>query len=52
MAKGELSFSQVRALTRVATPENEAKLLDFAVRSTAAQLERFVRGWKLRKPEG
>ena len=47
MAKGELSFSQVRALTRVATPENEAKLLDFAVRSTAAQLERFVRGWKL-----
>ena len=47
MGRGELSFAQVRALTRVATPENEAKLLDFAVGSTAAQLERFVRGWKV-----
>ncbi|MEX0893816.1 MAG: DUF222 domain-containing protein, partial [Gemmatimonadota bacterium] len=30
MAGGELSFSQVRALTRVATPENEAELLEYA----------------------
>src|ERR1700712_3439756 len=39
-----LSFSQVRALTRVATPENEASLLDVARHSTAAQLERITGG--------
>jgi len=47
MARGEMSFSKVRALTRVATPENEAKLLDVARHSTAAQLEKFVRSWLL-----
>jgi hypothetical protein len=41
--KGELSFAQVRALTRVAKPENEATLLMWAKHSTASQLERFVR---------
>jgi hypothetical protein len=41
--KGELSFAQVRALTRVASPENEATLLMWAKHSTASQLERFVR---------
>jgi hypothetical protein len=46
MSRGELSFAQVRALTRVATPENEADLLPFAVGSTAAQLERLVRGFR------
>lgn len=46
MARGELSFSQVRALTRVATPENEADLLELATGCTTAQLERIVRGWK------
>lgn len=46
MARGELSFSQVRALTRVATAENEADLLDLARGCTTAQLERVVRGWK------
>ncbi|MCC5870563.1 MAG: DUF222 domain-containing protein [Gammaproteobacteria bacterium] len=39
---GELSYSQVRALTRVAKPENEELLLHWAQRSTAAQLERLV----------
>jgi hypothetical protein len=39
---GELSYSQVRALTRVGTPENEQLLVDWAQRSTAAQLERLV----------
>ncbi|HNP58283.1 MAG TPA: DUF222 domain-containing protein [Gordonia sp. (in: high G+C Gram-positive bacteria)] len=39
---GELSFSKVRALTRVATPEREPELLNLALSSTASQLERFV----------
>ncbi|MGW8282195.1 MAG: DUF222 domain-containing protein [Gemmatimonadota bacterium] len=47
MSRGELSFSAVRALTRVATPENETDLLDLARGCTAAQLERIVRGFKL-----
>ena len=46
MARGELSFSKVRALTRAAAPENEAALLDFALAGSAANLERLVRGWK------
>ena len=46
MAKGELSFSKVRAITRVATPESESRLLEFARASSAANLERLVRGWK------
>lgn len=47
LARGELTFSKVRALTRVATADNEAHLLEFAGPATAAQLERFVRGWKM-----
>jgi len=47
MSRGELSFSAVRALTRVATPENETDLLDLARGATTAQLERMVRGFKL-----
>jgi hypothetical protein len=46
MARGELSFSQVRALTRVAEAETEADLLDLATGCTTAQLERMVRAWK------
>lgn len=46
MARGELSFSKVRALTRAATPENEEALLDFARGCTTAQTERMVRAWK------
>ena len=46
MEQGELSFAQVRALTRVATPENEGDLLELALSSTAAQLERTVRAWR------
>jgi hypothetical protein len=47
ISRGELSFSAVRALTRVATPENETDLLDLARGCTTAQLERMVRGFKL-----
>ena len=42
-ANGELSFSKVRALTRVARPDNEACLLDMARAATAQQVERIVR---------
>ncbi|TFG66228.1 MAG: HNH endonuclease [Gemmatimonadales bacterium] len=47
MSRGELSFSIVRALSRVATPENESDLLELARGCTSAQVERLVRGWKL-----
>jgi hypothetical protein len=46
MARGELSFAKVRALTRVATPDNETELLEFARAGTAAAVERLVRGWR------
>ncbi len=36
MQRGDLSYSKVRALTRVATPANETELLDFARCATAA----------------
>ena len=39
LAAGRLSYSKVRALTRVATAATEAALLDTAARTTAAQLE-------------
>ena len=46
MARGELSFSAVRALTRVAQPENEGDLLELARGCTTAQIEHMVRGWR------
>jgi hypothetical protein len=39
-ARGELSYSKVRALTRVCTPATEAGLVDMARHATAQQLER------------
>ena len=41
-AAGELSFSKVRAMTRVATPENEDFLLIIARHSTASHMEKVV----------
>ena len=43
---GTISYAKVRALTRVATPEREAELLEFARAGSAAKLERTVRMWK------
>jgi hypothetical protein len=40
---GTLSYCKVRAITRVATPANEALLLEDARYSTGAQLERICR---------
>jgi hypothetical protein len=44
--RGELSYSQVRALSRVATPELEPGLLELGRHSTAAQLERTLRSYR------
>jgi hypothetical protein len=42
---GELSYSKVRAITRVATPEIESSLVELARHATGAQLEKVVRGY-------
>ncbi len=44
--RGELSYSKVRAITRIATPEQEEELVEMARFATAAQLERLVRGYR------
>src|SRR2546422_8292192 len=46
LARGELSYAKVRALTRVATPETEGRLLALGRAGTAAHVERIVRGWR------
>jgi hypothetical protein len=46
LARGELSYAKVRALTRVATPETEERLLKVGRAGTAAHVERIVRGWR------
>ena len=40
---GKLSYSNVRALTRVATPRNEQELLEYALPRTASQVEQHCR---------
>jgi len=42
-AAGRLSYAKVRALTRIATPENEKGLAEIAGPMTGNQLERFAR---------
>jgi len=46
LACGELSYAKVRALTRVATAETEARLLAVGRAGTASHVERIVRGWR------
>ena len=46
LQRGEISYAMVRALTRVATPENEARLLRIAYAGTAAHVERLARAWR------
>ena len=46
LARGELSYAKVRALTRVATPETEAQLLTVGRAGSAYHVERIVRGWR------
>ncbi len=46
LARGELSYAKVRALTRIATPETEARLLAVGRSGTAAHVEQIVRAWR------
>jgi Domain of unknown function (DUF222) len=46
LRRGEISYSKVRALTRIATPANEGELLKFGRAGTAAHVERLVRGMR------
>ena len=46
LARGELSYAKVRALTRVATPETEERLLGVGRAGTAEHVELIVRGWR------
>jgi len=46
LAKGELSYAKVRALTRIATVGTEAQLLKVGRAGSAAHVERIVRGWR------
>ncbi|PKL96079.1 MAG: hypothetical protein CVV18_03035 [Gammaproteobacteria bacterium HGW-Gammaproteobacteria-8] len=41
--QGQISFSKVRAMTRVATPENEEYLMMIARHGTASHMERLMR---------
>jgi hypothetical protein len=43
---GRVSFSKVRAMTRVATPQNEDYLLMIAGHGTASHVERLVRNYR------
>jgi hypothetical protein len=45
-ARGELSYAKVRAISRVATAETEATLVEWARHGTASHLERIVRGFR------
>jgi len=46
LARGELSYAKIRALTRIATPETEERLLRIGRAGTAEHVERIVRGWR------
>jgi hypothetical protein len=52
LRRGEVSYSKVRALLRVATPANEVLLLDHARLMTASQLEKLSRKYALVQRHG
>jgi hypothetical protein len=43
LERGRVSYSKVRAITRIATPETEGELLNVALSGTASHVERLVR---------
>lgn len=45
-SRGEISYSKVRAITRIATPDNEDYLLMIARHGTAAHVEGLVRKYR------
>jgi hypothetical protein len=46
LRRGEVSYAKLRAITRVATPENEAALLELARQSSGHQLETVCRKYR------
>ena len=46
LRRGAISYSKVRAITRVASGATEATLLEMATHATASQLERICRGYR------
>ena len=46
LRQGKVSYSKVRAMTRIATPENEEYLLYLAENGTAGHLEMLVRAYR------
>ena len=52
MKSGQLSYTKARTMTRVATPETEATLLEYARSTSAARLEWLARGWKTLSRDG
>ncbi len=46
LSRGAISYSKVRAVTRVATAENEDALLQIPLSETASGVEEIVRAWR------
>ncbi|MEW6269253.1 MAG: DUF222 domain-containing protein [Thermodesulfobacteriota bacterium] len=46
LRRGIVSYSKIRAMTRVADADNEASLLEMARHATASQLEKICRGYR------
>jgi hypothetical protein len=46
LRRGMVSYSKIRAMTRVASPDNESSLLEMARHATASQLEKICRGYR------
>jgi hypothetical protein len=52
LRRGEISYSKVRAMVRIATPANEPLLLEYARLMTAAHLEKLCRKYALVQRHG
>jgi hypothetical protein len=52
LRRGEVSYSKVRAMMRVATPTNETLLLEYARLMTASQLEKLCRKYAVVQRHG
>ena len=50
MATGQVSYSKVRAITRIATPECEQALIDMALAGTTNHVERIVSAYRRAAP--
>ena len=46
MERGQFSYAKVRAIPRVATTNDERRLVDVALSGTASHVERVVRAWR------